>query len=89
MPNDGFSRNTSHRYSEGDLYRRKLSERLRGARARVGEEISVNDVCDVFKGTVTEVANEVVGWRGRKGRKKGSAWWTNEIKDAVEQKKSI
>ncbi len=46
-------------------YRRKLSERLRGARTGVGEEISVNDVYDVFKGTVTEVANDVVGWRER------------------------
>ncbi len=56
-------------------------------RARVGEEMSVNDVYNVFKGTVMEVANEVVGWRERKGRKKGNAWWTSEIKDAVEQKK--
>ncbi len=30
----------------------------------------VNDVYDVFKGTVLEVANEVVGWRERKGEKK-------------------
>ncbi len=42
-------------------HRRKLNERLTGARMRVGEEMSVNDVYDVFKGTVTEVANEVVG----------------------------
>ncbi len=26
-------------------------------------------------------------WRERKGRKKGNAWWKNENKDAVEQKK--
>ncbi len=38
----------------GEEYRRKLSERLRGC---------VNDVYDVFKGTVIEVADEVVGWR--------------------------
>ncbi len=37
---------------------------------RVGEEMSVNDVCNVFKGTLTEVANEEVGWRERKGKKK-------------------
>ncbi len=34
-----------------------------------------------------EVADEVVGWRESKGRKKGNAWCTNEIKDAVERKK--
>ncbi len=31
----------------------------------MGEEISVSDVYDVFKGTVMEVAGEVVGWRER------------------------
>ncbi len=31
--------------------------------------MSVNDVYDVFKSTVMEVANEVVGWR-EKGEKK-------------------
>ncbi len=33
------------------------------------------------------MANEVVGWKERKGTKKGNAWWANEIKDAVEQKR--
>ncbi len=72
-----------------EKYRGKLSERLRGARTRVGEEISVSDVYDIFKSTVMEVAHEVVGWRESGGRKKGNAWWTNEIKDAVKRKKSI
>ncbi len=53
----------------------------------MGEEMSVNDVYDVFKSTLTEVPNEVVGWRKRKGRKIGNACWTNEIKDAIEQKR--
>ncbi len=35
----------------------------RGARTRVREEMSVNDMYDVFKGTVMEVAIEVVGKR--------------------------
>ncbi len=30
-------------------YRGQLSKRLRGARTRVGEEMSVNDVYDVLK----------------------------------------
>ncbi len=34
-----------------------------------------------------EVADEVVGWRESGGRKGGNAWWTDEIKDAVERKK--
>ncbi len=36
---------------------------------------------------VMEVAHEVVGWRESGGRKKGNAWWTREIKDAVKWKK--
>ncbi len=48
--------------------------------------MSVNDVYDVFKDTVLEVADEVVGERER-WRKKGNTWWTDEIKDAVERKK--
>ncbi len=34
-----------------------------------------------------DVGDEVVGWRESEGRKKGNAWWTDEIKDAVERKK--
>ncbi len=41
-----------------------------GARTGVREEMSVNDVYDVFKGRVMEVADEVVGWRESRGRKK-------------------
>ncbi len=51
-------------------YRGKLSERLRGPRTRVGVEMSVNEVYDVFKSTVMEVADEVLGWRESGGRKK-------------------
>ncbi len=47
-----------------------MSERLRRARTKVGEGMSVNDVYDVFKGTVLEVADEVVGWRESGGEKK-------------------
>ncbi len=54
-------------------YTGKLSETLRGARTRVGEEMSVNGVYDIFKGTVMDVAHEVVGWRESGERKKGNA----------------
>ncbi len=46
-----------------------MSDRLRGARTRVGEEMSVNDVYNVFKSTVMEVADEVLGWREWGGKK--------------------
>ncbi len=34
-----------------------------------------------------EVADEVLGWKESGGKRKGNAWWTNEIKDVVEGKK--
>ncbi len=40
-----------------------------------------------LKGRVMEVADEVVGWRESRGRKKRNAWWTNEIRDAVERER--
>ncbi len=36
--------------------------------------MSVDEVYDVFKRIVIEVADEVVGWRESGGRKKGNAW---------------
>ncbi len=41
-----------------------------GARTKVGEGMNVNDVYGVFKGTVLEVADEVVVWRESGGEKK-------------------
>ncbi len=48
----------------------------------------MNDVFKVFKEVVMTVAQEVVGYKGCKDRVKGSAWWTDEIKGAVEKKKA-
>ncbi len=50
-------------------------------------ETSVDVVFNVFKEVVMTVAQEAVGYRICKGREKGSAWWTDEIKGAVEEKK--
>ncbi len=36
--------------------------------------MSVNEVYDVFKSTVMEVADDVVRWRESGGRKKRNAW---------------
>ncbi len=54
---------------------------------KVGEEMSVNDVYDVFKGTVMEVAKEVLGWRKKGEKKKEMHGGQMKFKDAVEQKK--
>lgn len=42
--------------------------------------MSVNDKFNVPKDTVIAVTVEVVGYKVRKNRKKGNAWWTDEIK---------
>jgi len=48
----------------------------------------VNCVFEVFRDKVIETVGKVAGYRMVKGRKKkGSAWWTSEVKGAVEEKK--
>ena len=66
-----------------EKYERIVYERLREARTAVRKETSVNDVFSLFKGVVTTVAAEVVGYRVVKGGRKGNAWWTQEIKEAT------
>ncbi len=68
-------------------YKKKVCEKLRDARMTVREETSVNDMFNVFKEVVMTVAQEVVGYRVCKDRMRGSAWWTDEIKGTVEEKK--
>ena len=51
--------------------------------------MSVNDVYDIFKSTVMEVADEVRGVERERGKEKGNALWRNEIKDALEGKKRV
>ena len=70
-------------------YERTVCERLREARTAVGEETSVNDVFSLFKGVVTAVASEVVGYRVVKGGRKGNAWWTQRIKEAIQNEKDL
>ncbi len=68
-------------------YEMKVCEKLREARMTVVEETSVNDMFNVFKKVVMTVEHEVVGNRVCKDRVKGSALWTDEIKEAVEEQK--
>lgn len=63
-----------------------MSEKLSKARMSVREGANVNDVFNVFKDVVMEVATEIIGLKILKGRRGGSTWWTNEIKKAVEEK---
>ena len=53
----------------------------------VEEGESVSEVFRVFKGAVTTVPAEVVGSRGQRVQRKGSAWWADEIKDIIERER--
>ncbi len=80
---------TSERLDRNEVreeFEKKVCEKFGEARMTVGEETSVNDVFNVFKEVMT-VAQKVVGHRICKCRAKGSAWWAEEIKGAVEEKK--
>ena len=37
----------------------------------------------MFKGAVTVVAPEVVGYKPLRVETKGSAWWTDKVKEAI------
>ena len=43
----------------------------------------------VFKDTVTTEAIEMVGYRALRSQRKGSAWWTDEIKMAIKRKRRV
>ena len=71
-----------------EKYERIVCGRLQEGRTAVSEETSVNDVFSLFKGVVTTVVSEVVGYRVLKGGRKGNAWWTQEIKEAIQDKRA-
>ena len=69
-------------------YMKRVGERLREARTTLEEEPSVNCVFDVFKEVVLGVAEEVVGYRVQKGGRRENVWWTDEIREAVGEKRA-
>ena len=55
------------------------------ARMTVEEGESVSEVFRVFKGAVTTVAAEVIGYRAMRSQRKGITWRTDEIKETIER----
>ncbi len=47
----------------------------------------VSKVFDIFKRSLVQVTEEVVGYKTCRRGKNGTAWWTQEIKTAVEEKR--
>ena len=77
--------------NEGDV-REKYKERLRitlnGMRGDMEGDEDVRILYSVFGDAVRSVTEEVCGFKRIKvNESRGNAWWTNEVKDAVERKK--
>ena len=69
-------------------YRNRLTEALENERESINEDANVEDTFDRFKAVVLRVTEEVVGTKVVKmGRKKGKPWWTEEVKEAVKDKR--
>ena len=50
------------------------------------EGASISEIFRVLKDAVIAVAAEVVGHTPQRVQRKGNAWWTNEIMEAIEGK---
>ena len=69
-------------------YERRLTEVLNEVVTSGGMLSDVNCVFEMFRDKMIETVGRVVGYRVvRRKRKNGSAWWTSEVKGAVEEKK--
>ena len=65
-----------------EVYERKVCKKLRETRMTIRKGASVNDLFRLLKGIVAAAA--VVWYRVFRGRRKERAWWTYEIKEAIE-----
>ncbi len=51
------------------------------------ENACLSEVFETFKRSLAQATEEVVGYKSCRQGKKGTAWWTQEIKIALEQQK--
>ena len=66
-------------------YKNRVEERL--GRYELEQMEGVERVCKIFTEELCEVCEMVCGVRRRGGGVQGTAWWNDEVKQAVEQKK--
>jgi len=71
---------------DSQRYERKVEELLSRARVGMEENACVSEVFETFKRSLVQ-ATEVVGYKTYRRGKRGTAWWTQEIKVAVEEKR--
>ena len=57
-------------------------------KGRMGEDMNVGEAFESLKSSMIGVTEKICGYkRVRKGKRRGDAWWTKEVKEAVEEKK--
>lgn len=68
-------------------YMRKMKELLGGTKVGIGDSIPVSEVSEIFKKSLIQGLEEVVGYKMCCRGKKGTAWCTQETKITVEEKR--
>ena len=65
----------------------KACKRLREARMTVEEKASISEIFMVFKDAVIPLAAKMVRYKLMTSQRKGSAWWTVEVKEDIKGKR--
>ncbi|MEL7079734.1 MAG: hypothetical protein AAGM46_28295, partial [Cyanobacteria bacterium J06582_2] len=64
---------------------KKAWNRMKGT---IGEDRDVEEVFESLKSSLIEVTEDICGYKKvKKGKKRGDAWWTREVEDAIREKK--
>ena len=59
--------------------------RMKGS---IGEDVNVGEAFESLKSSMIGATEKICGYkRVRKGKRRGDAWWTKEVQEAVEEKK--
>ncbi len=78
-----------HNSENSQRYGRKVEELLSRARVGIEDNACVTEVFETFKRSLIQATEEVVGCKTCRQGKKGTAWWTQEIKIAVEEETGL
>ncbi len=77
-----------HNSEESQRCERKVEELLSRVRVGMEDNACVSEVFEIFKRSLVQATEEVVGYKKCRRGKKRTAWWTQEIKIAVEEKRN-
>ncbi len=72
---------------DSQRYGRKVEELLSRARVGMADNACVSEDFETFKRSLIQATEEIVGYKTCRQGKKETAWWMQEIKIAVEEKR--